>query len=431
MSKQYKFGVVCGRFQTVTEGHIKMIDIAKEMCEEIVIVIGSAQYSGTFKNPFSIYTREKMFKRLGYPNEDVKVMCLEDVSEENQSSKKYGEYLLDKISDTYNKMPDIIFHGSDYSLNDWFEGSIPVEDCIITRDNSSNITSNITATKARELMKTQSPEWYYLVPTQIWGMYDDLREELMKAKGYNSCQNFNAEKETQKIIQWIKNWMEENAPNKKCVVGVSGGKDSSVVAALCVEALGKENVIGVMLPNGEYGNESVAEAIIQKLGIKKYEIDIQYYVEQLIGDIAKNTRNISEQTYTNLPARLRMSILYAIAQSSNAFVVNTCNFSENYIGYSTKYGDSAGDFAPLHDYTATEVKQIGRVLGLDGFVDIPPTDDLCGKTDEENFGFTYEELDNYIRLGAISDQSIKERIDTMHEKNKFKLEPIPYPSAEF
>ena len=135
---------------------------------------------------------------------------------------------------------------------------------------------------------------------------------------------------------------------------------------------------------------------------------------------------LTSQTLINLPPRIRMSTLYAVSQSCNGRVANTCNLSEDWVGYSTRYGDSVGDFSPLSQLTVTEIKEIGRLIGLPAeLIDKVPSDGLCGKTDEDNLGFTYAALDRYIREGVCEDQEVKNRIDTLHEKNLFKLQLMP------
>ena len=134
----------------------------------------------------------------------------------------------------------------------------------------------------------------------------------------------------------------------------------------------------------------------------------------------------SMQSSINLPPRIRMSVLYAVSQTMNGRVANTCNLSEDWVGYSTSYGDSVGDFSPLSNLTVTEVKAVGRELGLPGhLIDKVPADGLCGKTDEENLGFAYDVLDKYIRTGVCEDLEVKKKIDMMHNKNLFKLQPMP------
>ena len=198
-----------------------------------------------------------------------------------------------------------------------------------------------------------------------------------------------------------------------------------MVAALCCEALGKERVIGVLMPCGEQFDIECAYALVCHLGIKHYEINIKAAVEGVKAAMPDGLE-LTSQTLNNLPPRIRMTTLYAVSQSCNGRVANTCNLSEDYVGYSTRYGDAAGDFSPLAKLTVDEVKQIGRVLGLpDELVDKVPIDGLCGKTDEDNLGFTYAELDRYIRLGKIDDDEKKARIDRLHKINLFKLQLMP------
>ena len=234
---------------------------------------------------------------------------------------------------------------------------------------------------------------------------------------------FDAEKVKDSCVEWIRDFFEKNGQGCNAVVGISGGKDSSVVAALCAEALGKDRVIGVLMPNGVQHDIDMAKLLVEHLGIRHYVVNIRDAAEGLINSIPFE---LSEQSKTNLPPRIRMTTLYAISQSNNGRVANTCNLSEDWVGYSTRYGDNAGDFSPCSNLTVQEVKAIGRVLGLPSvLVDKVPIDGLCGKTDEENLGFTYEELDRYIREGVIDDAKKKERIDHLHRINQFKLQLMP------
>ena len=234
---------------------------------------------------------------------------------------------------------------------------------------------------------------------------------------------FNAEKTKNECVQWIRDFFEKNGKGCNAVVGISGGKDSSIVAALCVEALGKDRVIGVLMPCGEQSDIDMAKLLVDTLGIRHYVINIKDAVEGITSAIPFE---LSEQSRVNLPPRIRMSTLYAVSQSNNGRVANTCNLSEDWVGYSTRYGDSVGDFSPCSFLTVAEMKQIGRLIGLpDALIDKAPSDGLCGKTDEDNLGFTYAELDRYIREGVIEDQEHKALIDRKHELNKFKLELMP------
>ena len=236
------------------------------------------------------------------------------------------------------------------------------------------------------------------------------------------AKNFDAIKVKNDIVAWIRNWFEENGPGCNAIVAISGGKDSSVVAALCVEALGSDRVIGVLLPKGEQFDIDVSLALVKHLGIKHYEINIQKCFDGLLDEMKKQLPDVKTQTVTNLPPRLRMAATYAVSQSCNGRVANTCNLSEDWVGYATRYGDGAGDFSPLSRLTVQEVKAVGRALGLPSmFVDKTPIDGLQPKTDEENLGFTYAVLDRYIRTGKIDDMSVKENIDRRHNANLFKL----------
>jgi len=236
---------------------------------------------------------------------------------------------------------------------------------------------------------------------------------------------FDALKIKNDCVEWIRQFFEENGKGCKAVLGISGGKDSSVAAALCVEALGKERVVGVLMPCGKQHDIDMAYLLVNHLGIEYYEVNVEEAINGLKNSMPKEL-TLSTQAITNLPPRIRMSTLYAVSQSVNGRVVNTCNLSEDWVGYSTRYGDAAGDFSPMCNLTVQEIKEIGRVLGLpDVLVDKVPIDGLCGKTDEENLGFTYAELDRYIRTGEIDDLEKKKRIDELHQKNLFKLQLMP------
>lgn len=244
---------------------------------------------------------------------------------------------------------------------------------------------------------------------------------------------FNAKRVKNEIVDWIREWFMKNGADCQAVVGVSGGKDSSVVAALCVEALGVDRVIGVMMPCGVQKDIDMSEKLIKHLGIQSTWINIENAVNSILSYVGEGFEFydmreyfVTEQTRTNLPARIRMATLYAVSQSVNGRVSNNCNLSERYIGWSTHYGDDVGDFSPLSNLTCTEVIAIGYELGLPEELLIKaPSDGLCGKTDEDSFGFTYEELDKYIREGIIDDVEHQKRIELFHYKNLFKQASIP------
>lgn len=229
------------------------------------------------------------------------------------------------------------------------------------------------------------------------------------------------------IVQWIRDYFAENGPECNAVVGISGGKDSSIVAALCAEALGKDRVVGVLMPCGEQVDIEDSKRLVEHLGIQSYFVNIESPVSSILFRL-RTKMDVSEQTKVNLPARIRMTTLYAVAQSlpNGGRVANTCNRSEDFVGYSTKFGDSAGDFSPLADLMVHEVIQLGHELGLSAdLVDKTPSDGLCGKTDEDNLGFTYAQLDDYITNGTCGIMSIDYKIETLHKRNLHKLNLMP------
>jgi len=250
-----------------------------------------------------------------------------------------------------------------------------------------------------------------------------------------------AKKETEKVIQWIRDWFDQNGKEAGAVIGLSGGKDSTVVAALLVKALGKDRVFGVLMPNGIQTDIDDAKEVVRILGIKSYVVNIgnafnalqdsiKNATDPLTGQPADlNGSELASDVSINMPPRLRMTTLYAIAQNlpKGGRVVNTCNYSEDYIGYSTKYGDAAGDFSPLSTFTVAEVLQIGEELGLpEHLVHKTPSDGLSGKSDEDKIGFTYAVLDKYLRTGICEDQATLEKIERMHRANLHKLKTIPH-----
>ena len=234
---------------------------------------------------------------------------------------------------------------------------------------------------------------------------------------------FDVEKVTGDCIQWIKDWFEKNGPGCNAVIGISGGKDSTIIAKLCVEALGADRVIGVMMPNGVQKDISDSIKVCKLLGIKNYTINIEDAVNSTLNQMKECGIEISEQTRTNLPARIRMSTLYAVSQSNNGRVSNNCNRSENYVSYETKYGDGAGDFAPIANLTVRELLKIGDYLGLPyELVHKTPIDGLNTNpdgsyvTDEQGLGFSYAELDDYLLYGIKPDSKKLEKIEKMHQR---------------
>lgn len=236
---------------------------------------------------------------------------------------------------------------------------------------------------------------------------------------------FDVKDATEKCIKWIQEFFENNGPTCNAIIGISGGKDSSIVAALLVKALGKERVIGVLMPNGDQSDINFAHGICDFLDIKRYVINIKNTYDALVSEIEKQIP-LTNQALVNLAPRIRMSTLYAVSQCHNGRVANTCNLSEDWVGYSTRYGDSVGDFSPISCFTVNEVKQIASYLGIPKeYYEKIPSDGLSGKTDEDNLGFTYECLDKYIREGIEPDLKTKQRIDYLHKINLFKLSYMP------
>ena len=238
---------------------------------------------------------------------------------------------------------------------------------------------------------------------------------------------FDAGKVKEQIVEWIVDYFKNNAStNTKAVVGISGGKDSSIVAALCVQALGNDRVLGVLMPQGTQHDIDVSYELCKTLDIAYVEINIKEPVQALYDQVAKTGLKLNDIATFNTPARLRMTTLYAVSGIVGGRVANTCNLSEDWVGYATKFGDSAGDFSPISDLTVAEVKAVGRALGLaPKFIDKTPIDGLCGKTDEDNLGFSYAVLDKYIREGVCADEKVKEKIDRLHRMNLHKLNPMP------
>jgi NAD+ synthase len=237
---------------------------------------------------------------------------------------------------------------------------------------------------------------------------------------------FDAAKVKDDLVQWIRGYFEENGKDCNAVVGISGGKDSSATAALCAQALGPRKVYGVLMPQGEQYDIAFSRELVDHLGINHFVINIKDSVDALLESIKQGGLSANRQAAINIPARIRMTTLYAVSAIVNGRVANTCNLSEDWVGYATKYGDGAGDFSPLSQLTVTEVKAIGRELALPSrLIDKVPEDGLSGLSDEENLGFTYDCLDRYIREGVCEDKKVKEKIDRLNQINMHKLKLMP------
>lgn len=264
----------------------------------------------------------------------------------------------------------------------------------------------------------------------------NVRDYILTNGLYNTFDgHFNGRAAAQYVINWIRNKMNGFNETSKAVIGISGGKDSTVMAALCVKALGKDRVIGVLLPHGVQKDINDSYKVCQHLDIQHYNINIGCAYDEMLYEIDTQVKPSTTACEINLAPRIRMAYLYAVAQTiGNAFVINTCNLSEDWVGYSTWHGDSAGDFSPLAKYTSEEVVAIGDALGLPyDLTHKTPADGLCGKTDEDNLGFTYHELNEYIRGRGEPAPEIKALIDKKHKANLFKLQPLdtcPYYKGE-
>jgi len=237
---------------------------------------------------------------------------------------------------------------------------------------------------------------------------------------------FNAQKVKDGIIQWIRDYFEANGKDCCAVIGISGGKDSTIAAALCVEALGPDRVYGVLMPQGVQSDIHDSIKVVDFLKIKYCEINIKSSVDTLVEAIKGTGLVPNKQAMINIPARVRMTTLYAVSAIMNGRVTNTCNLSEDWVGYSTKFGDSAGDFSPMARLTVAEVKAVGRELGIPiDLIDKVPADGLSGLTDEDNLGFSYDVLDKYLRTGICDNTDLKAKIDKLHKINLHKLQLMP------
>lgn len=249
----------------------------------------------------------------------------------------------------------------------------------------------------------------------------------MSYNGYFEVTEQNVEDHIDHIVNWIRKYFVKNGPNSKAVIGISGGKDSSIAAALCVRALGADKVIGVKMPQGEQYDIECSNRLIASLGINSLEVNIGEACMAEYKALETAGIEMNHQIITNTPARIRMATLYAVAASVGGRVCNTCNLSEDYVGYSTKFGDAAGDFSPLSEYTVRDLLIIGDALDeLDtDLVHKTPEDGMCGHSDEDNLGFTYDTLDSYILDNVTPTYDEFKKITELHERNKHKLERMP------
>lgn len=235
----------------------------------------------------------------------------------------------------------------------------------------------------------------------------------------------NGKKLKDKAVAWLKAEFEKTGRDT-AVVGCSGGKDSSVVIALCVEALGAENVVAVLMPNGRQDDFADATELVHHTGVRHAVVNISEPYQAFVK--VMDPLSLSEQARINLAPRIRMATLYAVAQSldGKSTVVGTGNRSEAYVGYFTKWGDGAHDINPLQNLWVDEVIAVGDALGLPHhLVHKAPSDGLCGKTDEESLGVTYAEIKAYATTGTCGFPGKDALIEQMHQYSEHKRNPIP------
>ena len=310
--------------------------------------------------------------------------------------------------------------------DDWENIKLEVmyEVCKAKFEQNEDIKKELLATGNEELVEISDND-------DFWGLVNgegenNLGRILMRVR--NNLKGFDVAKTVDNIIKWIRDYFNENAkPETKVVIGISGGKDSSVASALCVRALGINKVFGVLMPQGKQSDIEYSRKLVDFLKIDSVELNIKDAYSGIMNELETKLK-VTEQARVNTPARIRMTMLYAVASCIGGRVANTCNLSEDWVGYATKFGDGAGDFSILSELTVTEVIGIGDFLGLPyELVHKIPIDGLCGKTDEENLGFTYAELDEYIRgfTDLKNKQELKSKIDRMNKANRHKLEPMP------
>ena len=245
---------------------------------------------------------------------------------------------------------------------------------------------------------------------------------------------FDAQKCKDELVAWIRDWFKKNGDGCNAVIGISGGKDSTIAAALCVEALGKDRVIGVLMPDSTQPDIEDSYRVVKWLDIKYLTVNIGETTkavyntmnEAMHSEYSNHSFELTNQARFNLPPRIRMATLYCISQCNNGRVVNTCNLSETLLGWETRWGDAVGDFSPFANLLVSEVVAVGKLMNVPfDLVVKAPADNLCGKTDEEQFGFTYALFDKYVRTNEIDDENLKEIIDKRVANNMFKHSPIP------
>ena len=457
-----KVAYIGGTFDPIHNGHISLARAVKEQfgLDLVVLIPSNISYQ---KNGVTDATMR--MNMISYAIDDIKNTEAERWLKYNslEISRGGNSYMIDTIreinsnamsmSSVYGVERYWVF-GADAFMNieTWYEWQDILDEAgniiVVGRPNAENnaeVSLKIHRYEASgyrstfHFMQFDCPISSTMIRTRIeQGLpYDFYVSPSVKRyiEEHNLYRDFDVKKATDSVIDWIRNKVHSINPFGKVVIGISGGKDSSVVAALCAKALGRDNVYGVLMPNGEQKDIDDAYEVCKLLGIKHYTIDIGNTFTDVVDGVFEAVDLPTEIARINIAPRLRMTYLYAVAQTlGNAFVVNTCNLSEDWVGYSTWHGDSAGDFSPLANYTSEEVMAMGTYLGLPFYLAYKtPADGLCGKTDEDNLGFTYHELNEYIRGRAEPKPEIKALIDKKHKANLFKLQPLdscPYYKKE-
>ena len=333
--------------------------------------------------------------------------------------KKYTFGALDAVNELKNELADTDPEEIEFEVIGLCTDICVVSNALLLRAAFPNSVIKVDAACCAGV----TPELHKAALATMQSCQIDVIDDARKA--------FDAAAQRDAIVEWIRGWFAVNGPQSPAVIGISGGKDSTVVAALCARALGPERVIGVMMPDGVQPDIDDSRNVIKALGIRGYTVNIHAATSGVLNSLgeAPETQErpvtISAQTRNNLPPRIRMSTLYALSQSLNGRVAHTCNLSETMIGWETKWGDAVGDFSPLAGLTASEVVAIGLTMP-----EIPvqlvvkaPSDGLCGRTDEDAFGFRYAELDNYLRTGS-AEPEVKAKIDAKIKGSAFKRKPI-------
>lgn len=407
-----RIGIYGGTFNPIHWGHLFAATTALEKgLDKVIFVPAGTPYMKPQNEIVSAHHRLNMVKLAVKDNPKFEISDIECKTEGNS----YTVDTLRKFKAMYPNDHLCLIVGRDaYEQMRTWKNPDEIQalaDSIVIIERELKISSTLI----RTTLSYNDNIAKYMLPPQVY-------DYIIANKLYMENKMFDAKKVTNEIVEWIRNWFNENGPDCNAIIGISGGKDSTVVAGLCVEALGHNRVCGVLMPDRVQNDIDDSIKICNFLNINYLKVNIHPAVKA-VSDCMGSIR--SEQATTNLPPRIRMATLYYISQCMNGRVANTCNYSEDYIGYSTKYGDTAGDFAPLKDLTSEEVIAVGCELGLP--VDLlikPPSDGLCGKTDEDNIGFTYKELNDYIRYNIEPAPEIKKKIDERHKQNLFKLMPM-------